>query len=138
MEIFLNFTIEMVKFSGKPEILNLNYFYFMEALCCLLSGSPRSEDGYVESLWTTLCTVSVRDLTSISNAEKKSLKYAVALFSQVYSLPGLFGPSHLFIELYFKAIYFCRTQLALSKYIVYCRGERRHQNVSLSLREVLK
>lgn len=43
----------------------------MEALCSLSSGIPRVEDGYVESLWTTLCSVSVRDLASISNAEKK-------------------------------------------------------------------
>lgn len=57
--------------------------------------------------------------------EKKSLKGVDALVSQLYILPGLFGPSHLFIGGYFKAIYFCRTQLALSKCIVCCKGERR-------------
>lgn len=96
------------------------------------------EDGYVESLRSILSTVSVRDSANISNV-KKNLKCVDALFSQVYILPGLFGPSHLYIDGYFKAIYLCRTQLTLSKSVLSAAKEREDiKSFSLSVRKMLK
>lgn len=109
---------------------NLNYFYFMAGLCCFWETSV--EDGYVESLLFQSGT-----WQTFQMEKKRSLKCVVALFSQVYILPGLFGPTHLFIDGYFKEIYFCRAQLALR--LLSASKERVVvKSINLSLRKTLK